>query len=284
MLIAQITDLHLGFDPNAPEAVDCRLLRQVIEHLLAGPNGFDALLVTGDLADRGAAASYVRVRETLAEVQVPVYFAMGNHDDRASFSAVFPEAMFADGFVQYCVALPEFRLVVLDTLEVGRHGGGFCEVRATWLAARLAEAPDTPTVIVMHHPPFPAGIAWMDPAPDEPWIRRFEAAIAAHSQVRAIWCGHLHRPITTNWRGIPVSICPSVSPELTLDLRPIDPELPDGRSMVAAGMPGAAIHRWTGSSFVTLFDNCGPHDVLARFDRTMQPLVRHLHHERRSSP
>lgn len=280
MLIAQITDLHIGFDPEAPEAVDCHRLRQVVAHLLAGPNRFDALLVTGDLADRGTTASYARVRDALSAVRVPIFFAMGNHDNRASFGAVFPAVQQDDGFIQYCVALPEFRLIVLDTLEPGRHGGGFCETRATWLAARLAEAPNVPTAIVMHHPPFAAGIAWMDPDPAEPWIRLFAATIAPHRQVQAIWCGHLHRPITTNWRGITVSVAPSVSPELTLDLRPIDPGAPDDRPMVATGPPGVAFHRWTSDGFVTLFDSVGERDVLARFDQKMQPLVRHLHHER----
>src|SRR3546814_6377909 len=40
------------------------------------------------------------------------------------------------------------RFIILDTLEEGRHGGAFCDVRARWLADRVAEALDRPTVIV----------------------------------------------------------------------------------------------------------------------------------------
>ena len=79
---------------------------------------------------------------------------MGNHDVRETFRQVFPEVPTHDGFVQYVVDQGPLRLMMLDTLEEGRHGGGFCETRAAWLRRRLAEEPARATVIVfMHHPP-----------------------------------------------------------------------------------------------------------------------------------
>jgi Icc protein len=172
------------------------------------------------------------------------------------------------------------RLIVLDTLEVGREGGGFCAARAAWLAAQLAERPDIPVVIAMHHPPMDAGIDWMSTRPDEPWVARFAAAIAGHRQVRAIWCGHLHRPIAASWNGVTITVCPATAMELTLDLNPIDPDRPDGRPMVNAGPPGYALHRWTQHGLVSHFDAAQDHVVLARYDERMQPLVRHLFDER----
>src|SRR3546814_16483896 len=61
------------------------------------------------------------------------------------------------------------RFIILDTLEEGRHGGAFCDVRARWLADRVAEALDRPTVIVLHHPPIDTGIEWMTTGLNEPW-------------------------------------------------------------------------------------------------------------------
>ena len=280
MLIAQITDIHLGFEPDNPDEANRQRLDLVLGELLHGRNRPDLMLATGDLTDRGDADSYARVAEALRACPFPVYPCLGNHDDRDLFARYFPQVPMPSGFAQYCIALEGLRIIVLDTLEIGRHGGGFCETRASWLKARLAEQRDTPTVIVMHHPPLDVGIAWMDPGPDQPWIARFTDAIAGHRQIRAIWCGHLHRPIVASWNGITVTICPATAAELSLDLNPIDPDQPDDRPMVNADPPGYALHRWRDQSLVSHFDAVQEHVVLAKFDESTQPLVRHMAEER----
>lgn len=283
MLIAQITDVHIGFDPENPEdELNRQRFDRVLAELIEGPNRPDLVLVTGDIADRGDVDSYRRVAEALQRCPFPAYLALGNHDDRANFSVVFPQIPMPDGFAQYCVALDGLRIIVLDTLEVGRHGGGFCEARAAWLRARLGEHRDVPTVIVMHHPPFDSGIEWMTTHPGEPWVKRFADAIAGHRHVKAIWSGHLHRAVVAPWKGITATVCPATAAELSLDLSPIDPDKPDGRPMVNADPPGYALHRWTGYGMVTHFDAVLDHVVLARFDHRMQPLVRDLVGERPS--
>lgn len=274
MLIAQITDLHLGFEPDNPEEPNARRLKAVIKSLVTGPHRPDLLLVTGDLVDRGDAESYARVVEALKPCEFPVWACPGNHDDRTNFARAFPDMPFADGFVQYCIAGEGMRLIVLDTLEVGRHGGGFCAARARWLAERLSEEPSTPTIIVMHHPPFDAGIDWMSTRASEPWVGRFAATIAGHNQIEAILCGHLHRPIAARWRGITAAVCPCVATPLALDLRPIDPDHPDGRALVVNDPGGYALHRWTGDTLVSHFDAGIEHQVVARFDEAMQPFIR----------
>lgn len=280
MLIAQITDTHLGFDPDDPAELNLRRLEQVLDAVFDGPNRPDLLLVTGDLTDRGDAASYQRIAALLGRCPVPVHPCLGNHDDRAGFARAFPHVPMVDGFVQYCLAFDGLRLIVLDTLEVGRHGGGFCETRARWLAARLDEDGDTPTIIVMHHPPFDSGIEWMGTAPGEPWVERFAATIAGHACIEAILCGHLHRPIVARWRGLTATVCPSTAPQVALDLRPIDPERPDGRMLIVADPPGYGLHRWTGDDLISHFDIAGGHQVLAGFDPRMQPLIRSVIAER----
>src|SRR3546814_16408944 len=91
----------------------------------------------------------------------PVWPSVGNHDLRDNFHAHFPGFDDGAGFVQYAIELPELRLVTIDTLEEGRHGGAFCAARAAWLDAELAKDAAKPTYIVMHHPPVESGIEWM---------------------------------------------------------------------------------------------------------------------------
>ena len=280
MLIAQITDIHLGFEPDNPAEFNRKRLDQALSCLMTDPNRPDLLLATGDLVDRGDIDSYRRLANAFSQCTFPVYPCMGNHDDRESFSQIFPHIPVVDGFVQYVVPLDGLRLIVIDTLEPDRHGGAFCATRAAWLRARLEEAPDIPTIIVMHHPPVEVGIAWMNTHPDEPWVQRFAATIAGHHQIQSLICGHLHRAIVAPWNGTTVTICPSTAPQVSLDLTPIDPDKPDNRPMIIADPPAFALHRWSSHGLVSHFDTADDHVMLAKFDATMQPLVQALVAER----
>lgn len=159
MLIAQITDLHIGFVPHDSDEPNRQRLDAVLNLLVTGPNRPDMLIVSGDITDRGDVESYAGVADMLKRCPFPVYPCPGNHDHRVAFTAVFPDHVGGDGFLHYVVERDGLRLIFLDTLEPGRHGGGFCELRAMWLKAQLAADPVMPTVIVMHHPPFDPGIA-----------------------------------------------------------------------------------------------------------------------------
>lgn len=280
MLIGQITDIHLGFDPDNPAEFNRKRLDIVLRHLCEPHNRPDLLLATGDLVDRGDAESYRRLRNALSVCPFPVWPCMGNHDMRANFIAHFPEIPVVDGFVQYDVDTGPLRFLILDTLEEGRHGGSFCETRAAWLAARLAEKTDKPVVIVMHHPPVEVGIDWMNTHPEERWVTRFAETIAGKAQVKGLICGHIHRSIVAAWNGTTVAICSSTAPQVALDLAPIDPDKPDNRPMIVADPPAYALHRWNGRELVSHFDTAEEHVMLAKYDANLQPLVRALMAER----
>ncbi|MBS0502310.1 MAG: phosphodiesterase [Proteobacteria bacterium] len=280
MLIAQITDIHLGFDPDNPSEFNRKRLDQVLRVLTSMDPMPDLLLATGDLVDRGDSDSYRRLENALSICPFPVWPCMGNHDVRDNFLEHFPRIPTVDGFVQYEIDAGKLRFLVIDTLEEGRHGGAFCAVRARWLSDRLTEQPDRDTVIVMHHPPVDVGIEWMATHPEEPWVQRFTGAIDGHKQIKAIICGHLHRPISVAWRGTTIAICPSTAPQVALDLAPIDPEVPDNRAMIIADPPAYALHMWNGREMISHFDNADEHVMLAKFDAKMQPLVQALMAER----
>ena len=134
MLIAQITDIHLGFDQGNPDELNRKRLDCVLRTLSEMVPPPDLLLATGDLADTGDdSLSYARLREAVAGLPFPVHYALGNHDGRDSFRSNFPEAPMPDGFHQYAIEAGDLRILVLDTLEEGRHGGAWCETRAAWL-------------------------------------------------------------------------------------------------------------------------------------------------------
>jgi hypothetical protein len=169
MLIAQMTDIHIGFAPGEkPEELNRIRFRATLKRLVEGPNRPDMLVLSGDITDNGDLDSFEKTAELLTDCPFPVWPMVGNHDTREALVEAFPQVSLDGGFLHYVVEDEGLRIVMLDTLQNGRHGGAFCEARAAWLSAQLDAAPRTPTVIFMHHPPVVSGIEWMDPAPGNP--------------------------------------------------------------------------------------------------------------------
>lgn len=280
MLIAQLTDVHLGFEPDNPSEFNRKRLDQVLRTLAMMTPRPDLIVATGDLVDRGDDISYRRLIDAFSQCPIPVWPCPGNHDRRRNFISSFPDLPLNSAFVQYQIQADGLRLLVLDTLEEGRHGGAFCQTRADWLAARIAEKPDAPTVIVMHHPPVDVGIDWMTTHPEEPWVARFAESLSGATNIVGILCGHIHRSISIGWKGKTVSVCSSTAPQVALALAPMDPDRPDDRPMIVADPPAFALHKWTGRELVTHFDTADEHVMLAKFDRKLQGMVRSLIAER----
>lgn len=280
MLIVQITDIHIGFDQKSRFEMNKKRFRQTVQAVRKLEPRPDLIVITGDIADKGDVASYEWFRQEIRQLSLPILMCMGNHDSRASFRQVFPDAAHEDGFIQYVVDDHPLRIVVVDTLEEGRHGGGFCEKRAAWLEARLAEAPDRPTLLVLHHPPIDTGIEWMTIGPAEPWVQRFTDVVSRHRQVVGALCGHVHRTIVTSWAGTTLTVCPSTAPQVVLDLKPMNLDRPDKRPMIAEAPPSFGIHRWNGRGLVSHFTPVQRYKILARYTHKMQAFMKHLAQER----
>ncbi len=248
MIIAQITDLHmvergqkLGGLLNSDTMVEAAVTH--LNQMLPRP---DVVLVTGDLTDHGTGREYAGLRECLDTLAMPYYVIPGNHDQRAPLREHFGRRLpsLPSGFFQYAIDDHPVRLLALDTVVEGQEHGLLCHERLQWLAAELERAPDRPTLIFMHHPPFQTGIWWMDAVglSGAPALRHL---IAEHPQVQRIICGHLHRPIQTNWGSTLISVAPSTAYQVHLDLRP------ESAPHVILEPPACQLHTFTNDMFVT---------------------------------
>lgn len=281
LVIAQLTDIHIGFDRQAGEdELNAVRYRATLTALLEQPNRPDLLLLTGDLTDHGDAESFARLVAPLRDLPFPSYPLVGNHDSREALLSSFPDCSGEGGFIHYAIERAGLLILCLDTVEPGRHGGAFCSRRAAWLAEKLAANPDKPTLVFMHHPPVVSGIDWMDPRGSAQWIATFAAVVEGHGQIRAIHCGHLHRMLHTSFRGIPLGVTPSVAPAVSLDLRPVDPQYPDGRALILKEPPHYALHRWHGGALVTHYQPVGDWPQLEVYRSQLQPMMRDMFGER----
>jgi 3',5'-cyclic AMP phosphodiesterase CpdA len=223
MKIIHITDTHIvpegetiyGLDPAAR-------LAAVIEDVRARHADADLAVITGDLTDRGDAASYRRLLSLLDRLSMPVRLLIGNHDSRATFIDCVPDVLRDEsGFVQSVLDLQDGqgRLLFLDTNEPGWSGGRYCDKRIAWLEARLEEASGLPAFVFMHHPPFRLGV----PHFEQIYLSRPELFIRAldhhRGGVRHIFLGHVHIPVNgVSPAGIPFTAGRGCNHQIVLDL------------------------------------------------------------------
>ncbi|MBV8089896.1 MAG: metallophosphoesterase [Candidatus Eremiobacteraeota bacterium] len=219
MIVAQISDMHIKrrghFLHHMPHVA--RPLHRTLSAIARLRP--DCIIATGDLTEAGTLAEYARLREILNKYTgSPIYLLPGNHDRREALRSVFWDHQYlrnsADG-VLFAIERASLRIVALDSSDERRAGGYLDEARLEWLRRCLCERPNTPTILAMHHPPFPTGIRSVE---RQAFLGReaLERIVRAHPQIRRIVCGHVHQPLANAWSGTVGVTAPSTAPTLAL--------------------------------------------------------------------
>jgi 3',5'-cyclic AMP phosphodiesterase CpdA len=244
MLLAQISDLHI----KRPGALAYRRvdtaahLARCIARLNALDPRPDAVVITGDLVDQGEPEQYVHLKSLLAQLEIPYYLLVGNHDDRRTLRETFSEReelRTGGEFVQYALDIGPLRLVALDSMVPGQSAGLLCNARLAWLETQLDVARGKPVIVALHHPPFVTGIGHMDALRLEPSSAdKLAALVARHPNVERVICGHVHRPMFVRFGGTIASAVPAPAHQVALDLRD------DAPSAFMMEPPAFALHRY----------------------------------------
>ncbi|MEQ1708240.1 MAG: metallophosphoesterase [Terricaulis sp.] len=235
-VLAQISDTHIRADDDG---VAGKQLRRALAQ--ARDYRADAIVLTGDLANDARAEEYAALAETLADPPAPLYLMPGNHDDRARLRATFPSHSYLPrtGHLSFVAEAFPVRIVALDQTAPGETHGLVTAEGAHWLDAALSAAPEKPTILALHHPPFPTH----DILFDRIGLRRtdlFAEVIAHHRQVVRIVCGHHHRVVVGQVAHAPVVVAPSTSWVYGLALHDSDKVAPK-----TSERPGWMLHVWT---------------------------------------
>ena len=196
-----VTDPHLvgrgervhGLDPEAR-------LERCIREINDRHQDASFCVITGDLVHKRDDDGYRELRRLLERLRVPARLLLGNHDHRAGFARALTDAPHdSQGFVQSALTHLEYRFLFLDTHDEGSKGGRYCARRLDWLNEQLATAADRDVFLFMHHPPFPVGIPSLDRIGLVD-VDDFVSTIERYHNVRHVFFGHAHRPISGHWR------------------------------------------------------------------------------------
>ena len=136
--------------------------------------------------------SYRLLAEILAELPCPVHYLVGNHDHRVAFNRVLRrDAPAADAPHYYAFDHEGHHFVALDSQEPGQAGGFVDPQQLEWLGRDLARHRNRPTIVFVHHHPWPLGLRWIDTMT----VRNGDelmTLLEGHPQVRWVVCGHVH--------------------------------------------------------------------------------------------
>lgn len=218
--VLQITDCHLtpvrgqtvqGIDPE-------QSLAAVTAAVLDSGQGFDLVLLTGDLADQPAPAAYRRLRELLRPLyhQAPCYCLPGNHDD--------PETMrrfLSDGDVRMesRITLDHWQILCLDSRVPGEPGGFLRAGEIERLQQTMTQQPDQHILVAVHHHPIPSGSQWMDTMIVANGKRLSETLEGFPGRTRVVVFGHIHQSLDLSSRGVRYLAAPSTCCQFKPDSR-----------------------------------------------------------------
>jgi 3',5'-cyclic AMP phosphodiesterase CpdA len=223
-VIAHVSDTHLlAGDARQYGVIDTvHRFRSALERLARIDPPPQAIVVTGDLADKGEPDAYRHLRALVeplaARIDAQVVWCMGNHDERAAYSReLFGDESDDPQDRVYDVA--GLRIVSLDTSVPGWHHGELTDEQLGWLGGVLAVPAEHGTVLALHHPPIPSPLV-----PAAEIIELLEtdrlAAVVRGSDVRAILGGHYHFTSHSTFAGIPVSVAAATC--YAVDTAPLD--------------------------------------------------------------
>lgn len=208
-MIAHISDPHLLAGSQQYGVIDTAAhLETALERLSRIRPAPQAIVFTGDLADRAEPEAYAKLRKIVEPaadtIGAQVVWVMGNHDERAPFSAALygePSEAPQDRVHE----VDGLRVVAMDTSVPGWHHGELSTEQLHWLRDVLAEPAAHGTVLALHHPPIPVPmmrVAELIELHDQEALAR----VVAGSDVRAIIGGHYHFTSYSTFAGIPVSV------------------------------------------------------------------------------
>ena len=208
--LVHLSDTHLlagGSKLYGSVNVEARLAELFAEVEASGAQP-EAIVVTGDLADKGEPGAYQLLRQIVEPVATRlgarIVWVMGNHDNRSAFRTELFGELPSDAPIDRSYDLNGLRLITLDTSVPGHHHGAVSEQQLLWLAEELrVPAPDG-TILAMHHPPIPSvlDLATAVELRDQQAL----ADVLRGTDVRSIIAGHLHYSSMAMFAGIPVSV------------------------------------------------------------------------------
>lgn len=206
-----ISDTHIG-----PTAVYNRFghvsypcaerLVEIINNLPVTP---DFVIHTGDVVTDPDPDSYRLAADLLAQINVPTYYVVGNHDtavDIRNYMSMGTHQSLSDNpdLLTYAFDVNGVRFLTIDARAGDEiDPSGMLSDEQLAIVEREVTTGDSPLVVFMHYPALPINAPWMD---RKMLIlngeKLHQALLPARDRLRGVFYGHIHQNMQVVRDGI----------------------------------------------------------------------------------
>lgn len=186
--IAHVTDLHLLGDPDQ-EMLGINTnehAKGVLSHISASQEQPVLLLTTGDIAQDGSDAAYLRFMDMAKPLGIPVHALPGNHDKLGHFSGALGPV------TTPVIDIGAWRIIMLNSSIPDEEGGHLAEDQLALLEAAAQVEDGRHVLVAMHHNPVLMHSTWLDTMTIDNKGALF-TLLARLPKVRALLWGHVHQ-------------------------------------------------------------------------------------------
>lgn len=206
--ILQLSDMHLLADANDSYRgiPTFKLLESVVKYIAKKGTKPDLIVLTGDNSQDGTPASYQNLKSLLTEhFSCEILALPGNHDDSDELREQWQGKNINPS--RY-YSWRKWHLVLLDSTAPGLDDGFLAKSDLKFLAECMKKSNKDPVLIFMHHPAILTGTPYLD---ELNIINReaFLADLKQHSNIKAIFFGHIHQVFEAKKQGIKFYSAPS---------------------------------------------------------------------------
>lgn len=207
-----LTDLHIG-NPNQKDEHLWSDTTQTLEHVKSLIATLEPqpefIVVSGDLTNNGQVEEFHELKRLLADIELPVVLALGNHDTQEKFyEIVLGEPERGDARYHFSRDFggqdrQGLRVIVLDSSAPNKVHGTINPEQFEWLERELEADPQMPKLVIVHHPPTAMHLPIFDEI-------NFDLKDAAKLQsmlegkhVVGVLSGHVHYDQVSLRHGVP---------------------------------------------------------------------------------
>lgn len=214
-----ISDTHISAQPDyRPHWVNpmtahpnygIETLIKAVQNL---PFTVDFILHTGDVCADPIEANYHCARELLLQLNCPVILLSGNHDSAEMLSDIVDDGECLRVMRNDVAHVNGYNLIGMDTNGIGdTHAPSLHPEMVAWVDHILKQENSAPLVVAMHHPLIETGVPWIDEDMLVKNGQTVHSILSTHiKQIRGVFHGHIHQPVTSYCDGIMYVGAPSI--------------------------------------------------------------------------
>lgn len=206
-----ITDTHIGptkdYERHGYQSYPCA--ERMVEIINNLPHQPDFVIHTGDVVTDPDGPSYQLAADLFAQLNVPIYYVTGNHDNSADIKQYLPmgpKTMLSDNpdLLSYVFTVKNERFLVVDSHAPEElDPQGFITNQQLEIVQREMHNENNPVTVFVHHPVWPLNSPWMDRNMLILNGSKFHQVLkSGRDRLRGVFHGHIHQHLQTVRGGV----------------------------------------------------------------------------------